>query len=290
MEIIVTGANGQLGQEFRELGVRYPDYRFTFIDMADLDLTDERRSVSYFERTPFQVIINCAAYTAVDKAEKESMAALEMNATVPGRLARLAAAKGALIIHFSTDYVFNGLKKHPYTEEDPTQPISIYGATKNQGEQEIRKQAKKGIIIRTSWLFSPFGNNFVRTILAKAKEGNPLRVVCDQAGTPTYARDLAAMVLDLLPSFLKKENVETYHYSNEGETNWYHFAKKIIRYSGIRCKVSSIYTGDYPTAAIRPPYAVLSKDKIRKEFGIGIPHWKDSLEDCIARLRMKGDL
>ena len=284
MNIIVTGANGQLGRELRELSPLYPDHRFTFIDIDELDLTHERKTNSFFATRPFDVIINCAAYTAVDKAENESIIALEMNAKVPGRLAAIAAARGAWIIHYSTDYVFSGLKKKPYTEEDPTQPISIYGATKYKGEQEIRKNTVKGIIIRTSWLFSPFGTNFVKTILAKAREGNPLRVVCDQAGTPTYARDLAKMTLDLLPAFLRKEEVELYHYSNEGDTNWYYFAKKIVSYSGTRCKVSSIYTGDYPTAAIRPAYAVLGKNKIKNEFGLAIPHWKDSLKYCIGRM------
>ncbi len=284
MEIIVTGANGQLGRELRELAPLYPDYKFTFIDVDDLDLTNERKTNTWFEIHPFDVIINCAAYTAVDKAETETMNALEMNANVPGRLASAAAAKGAWFIHYSTDYVFGGTKRSPYTEEDPTQPISIYGATKYKGEVAVLKNTNKAIILRTSWLFSPFGNNFVKTILAKAKEGKPLRVVCDQAGTPTYAKDIAKATLDLLPKFMTKEKPEIYHYANDGDTNWYYFAKKIVQYGKIRCKVSSIYTGDYPTAAIRPAYAVLSKEKIKKEFGITIPHWKDSLKDCIRRI------
>ncbi len=285
MNIIVTGANGQLGSEIRELAPLYPGYKFTFIDVPDLDLTEERKTRTYFDLHPFDVIINCAAYTAVDKAEQESLAALEINANVPGRLAAIASGKGACLIHYSTDYVFSGTQEHPYTEEDPTQPISIYGATKYKGEQQILANTSRAIIIRTSWMFSPFGTNFVKTIMTKAKEGKPLRVVCDQAGTPTYAYDLAKMTLDLLPTFVKKETAEIYHYSNEGETTWYVFAKKIISYSGIRCRVTSIYTGDYPTAAIRPAYAVLSKEKIRKEYGITIPGWKESLKHCIGRIQ-----
>ena len=283
MRILVTGGNGQLGRELRLLAPLYRDHEFTFIDIGDLDLTDRPAVETYFREGSFSGIINCAAYTAVDKAEAESGTAFQVNAVVPSHLAALASSTGAGIIHISTDYVFDGKKSGPYTESDIPNPVSAYGKSKYQGEQEVIRNGKKGAILRTSWLYSPFGSNFVKTILSKARLGNELRIVSDKAGCPTYAHDLAKTLLDLLPFLLQLESIWIYHYSNEGATNWFEFAGTILSLAGISCQVVPIFTGDYPAAAARPMNAVMSKEKIRKEFGITIPDWKESLGKCLAR-------
>jgi dTDP-4-dehydrorhamnose reductase len=286
MKILVTGGNGQLGREFRLLTPAYKDLEMVFTDVDDLDLTDFGKVDNCIRSGKFEGIIHCAAYTAVDKAETEPDKALLVNATVTGEIAKTASGTGAGMIHFSTDYVFDGSLQSPYKEEDPPNPDSAYGASKLAGENEIMKHGIPGAIIRTSWLYSPFGTNFVKTILNKAKSGHELRVVSDQFGCPTYAHDLAKTVLDLLPRLLEKQPMAIYHYSNEGSTNWYEFARVIIEYAGLSCPVVPVATGDYPALAKRPAYAVMSKEKIKNEFHITVPEWKESLHHCLGRMEV----
>jgi dTDP-4-dehydrorhamnose reductase len=284
MKILVTGSKGQLGSELKELSVNYPFYNFTFIDIDELDLTDLERVDEFFSRNPFDVIVNCAAYTAVDKAEAEPVQATLLNSVVPGHLARIAEASGALLVHISTDYVFNGRNYKPYTEEDTLNPLSKYGESKRVGEDVIARDAKRATILRTSWLYSSYSNNFVKTILKKASQTGELNVVYDQVGTPTHAWDLAKLILDLIPEFLKTDRIEIYHYSDEGVTSWYDFALEIVECAGISCVVHPIGTTSYPTPAARPYYSVLNKTRIKQKYGVTIPHWKDSLRDCIRRI------
>lgn len=285
MKILVTGSRGQLGSELRELGNVYPAYDFTFIDIDELDLSMPGNVDRYFSERSFEAIINCAAYTAVDKAEQEKELAMRMNAGLPGQLARLARSINALLIHISTDYVFDGNSHRPYTEEDTPNPVSAYARSKYAGELEIRANASNSIIIRTSWLYSAFGQNFVKTIRDKAVEKGHLKVVYDQSGCPTYARDLAKVILEILPAGMKNTGTDLFHYSNEGVISWYDFAIAIIELSGISCTVEPIETRDFPTPAVRPCYSVFSKSKIRKKFNIEIPYWRHSLMECIKLIQ-----
>ena len=284
MRILITGSNGQLGNEIRVLAGDYPDFDFVYTDIDELDITDPLEVETFFIKNLPQVIINCAAYTAVDKAETDESKAYLINATAVANLAKSAASIGALIIHISTDYVFDGKSYLPYVETDKINPLSSYGRTKLAGENAVQLNATKGIILRTSWLYSAFGNNFVKTMMKYGIERDSLNVVFDQIGTPTYARDLAKVILDIIPSAINITGTNLFHYSNEGVASWYDFARTVITFSGIRCEINPILTENYPLPAPRPFYSVLNKSKIKETFKIKIPYWSDSVKDCIQRL------
>ena len=266
MNILVTGSNGQLGNEIRSISNQYPDYHFVFTDVAELDITEYQQIDSFFKENNINFVINCAAYTAVDKAEQEIDTARYINVNAVKYLSQIAKKHHALLIHVSTDYVFDGKNHKPYTEEDIICPTSAYGKTKAEGETEVRNYAEKAIIIRTSWLYSSYGNNFVKTILKYGKERGKLNVVFDQIGTPTYAADLAFAILEIIPQLNSKLTIDTYHFSNEGVSSWYDFAKEIVELSNMDCIINPIETKDYPLPAPRPHYSVLDKTKIKKEF------------------------
>jgi dTDP-4-dehydrorhamnose reductase len=284
MKILVTGSKGQLGNELRELSGDFPQYRFLFNDVAELDITHESKVEEYFADNKPDVVINCAAYTAVDKAESEEHQAYLINATAVGILARAVAKYKAVLIHISTDYVFDGKGYLPYQEDDITNPVSVYARSKFAGETAVKESACNGVIIRTSWLYSTFGNNFVKTILKYGKERDSLNIVFDQIGTPTYASDLAKAILTILPQAIENEGIEVYHYSNEGVASWYDFAKAITEISGTGCRINPIGTKDYPLPAARPFYSVLDKSRLKEKFGIEIPYWRDSVKHCLRRL------
>lgn len=283
-KILITGANGQLGSELQALSLSYPHYEFTFIDRSVLDMADTKAIEAYFADRTFNAIINCAAYTAVDKAQSEPELADAINHRAVQTLAQIAKKIGSSLVHISTDYVFNGQNYRPYIENDPTDPQGVYGRTKRDGENAILAIApKKTIIIRTSWVYSSMGANFVKTMLRLGNERESLGVIFDQVGTPTYARDLAKAILEILPK-LDNETPEIFHYSNEGAASWYDFAKSIFELSGVQCSVNPITTDQYPTPATRPHYSLLNKAKIKQTYTITIPYWKDSLKECIELL------
>ena len=285
MKILVTGSNGQLGNEIRVLAQGYPDYEFIYTDIDELDITDPHKVELFCVTNKPDAIINCAAYTAVDKAESDDTLAYLINATAVENLSRSATAINALMIHVSTDYVFDGKTWIPYSESDQTNPQSVYGTSKLAGEEAVLNYSSKGIILRTSWLYSAFGNNFVKTMIKYGTERDELRVVFDQVGTPTYARDLAKVILDIIPLSIQKSGVKLFHYSNEGVTSWFDFAQTIMTFSGIKCRVKPILTKDYPVSAVRPCFSVLNKSKIKETFNITIPYWSNSVKDCILRLK-----
>lgn len=285
--ILVTGAYGQLGNEVRILSANYPDYNFMFTDVDSLDITDKNELIDFVTGNDIRYIINCAAYTAVDKAEDDAELCEKINATAVKNLGLAAAEAGAGIIHVSTDYVFNGTSCRPYTEDMPTKPCSVYGKTKLKGEKNLLKACPNAIIIRTAWLYSPFGNNFVKTMIKLGSERESLNVIFDQVGTPTYALDLADAILKAMDQTIDTDHEKggVYHFSNEGVCSWYDFTIKIHEIAGIKtCKVNPIETKDYPTKAARPHYSVLNKSKIKQTFNITIPHWEASLKDCIKEL------
>jgi len=287
MKLLITGCNGQLGNELKVLAENYTQHQFTFTDIEELDISNFDAIEKYLKKNIPDCIINCAAYTAVDKAEGEKEKAFLINSVAAKHLAELSTKFNALLLHISSDYIFDGKSSKPYVETDSSNPKSLYGKTKLNGEVEIVFNAKKAIIIRTSWLYSSFGTNFVKTIIDKGKEKGELNVVSDQIGTPTYARDLAKTILEIIPDYHPKNKTEIYHFSNEGVASWYDFAKEILQLANIKCKVNPVETKDYPTAAQRPQYSLLNKTKIKKEFHIEIPYWKDSLKDCIRILIQK---
>jgi len=285
MKILITGSNGQLGSEIRELASAYTLYEFLYTDVAELDITDEEEVNYFFELHSPDVVINCAAYTAVDKAETDEETAFRVNALATGNLARAASDSGAFMVHISTDYVYDGENFRPYIETDLINPVSVYAKSKAAGEEAVQLAGGKAIIIRTSWLYSAFGNNFIKTMMKYGKERDALNVVFDQVGTPTYAHDLAKAILDIIPMAMIDERIEVYHYSNEGVASWYDFAKAIHQIANITCRVNPIPTRDYPLPAKRPFYSVLDKSKIKKRFAVGIPYWRDSVKSCIDRLQ-----
>ena len=268
----------------RELSLDFPESEFLFTDENELDITSETQVRDFFSAHNPEVIVNCAAYTAVDKAESEEKNAFLINGVATGFLAKASAINNALLIHISTDYVFNGKAFLPYVETDETNPSSVYGRSKYAGELAIQQYASKAIILRTSWLYSTYGSNFVKTIRKYARERGILNIVCDQIGTPTYAKDLAKTILMILPVAVQNFGIEVYHYSNEGVASWYDFAKSIVEESKISCIINPITSKDYPQAASRPHYSVLDKAKIKKRFSLEIPYWRDSLKDCIKML------
>lgn len=285
MRILVTGSNGQLGNELKEISGNYPDYEFLFTDVAELDITIESSISDCLRDFKPDAIINCAAYTAVDKAESEESAAFLINSTAVENLAKASAPNGTLLVHISTDYIFDGKANSPYVETDNANPLSVYGKSKLAGEQAVLKYNGKALIIRTSWLYSACGNNFVKSIRRNAKERGLLNVVSDQFGSPTYAGDLAEMILNILPITFSDPGVSIYHYSNEGVTNWYDFARAICELSEINCKINPVNTTDYPHVAERPLYSVLDKSKIKAKFSIEVPYWRDSLKKCIGKMK-----
>lgn len=285
--ILVTGAYGQLGNEVRILSANYPDYNFMFTDVDSLDITDKNELIDFVTGNDIRYIINCAAYTAVDKAEDDAELCEKINATAVKNLGLAAAEVGAGIIHVSTDYVFDGTSCRPYSEDMPTKPCSVYGKTKLKGEKNLLKVCPNAIIIRTAWLYSPFGNNFVKTMIKLGSERESLNVIFDQVGTPTYALDLADAILKAMDQTIDTDHEKggVYHFSNEGVCSWYDFTIKIHEIASIKtCKVNPIETKDYPTKAARPHYSVLNKSKIKQTFNITIPHWEASLKDCIKEL------
>lgn len=281
--ILVTGSNGQLGSEIKELSQSYL-YNFFFTDRDTLDITNEEAIKSFIETNSINTIINCAAYTAVDKAESDEITADLVNRKAVKKLAKVSSTNNMKLIHISTDYVFDGTNHIPYNEVNQTNPQSVYGKTKLDGENEMIKiNPVNSIIIRTSWVYSSFGANFVKTMLRLGKEKESLGVIYDQVGTPTYARDLAQVILDILPQ-INTTKVEIYNYSNEGVLSWYDFAKEIMKMAKINCTINPIETYQYPTPAKRPHYSLLNKSKIKQEFNLTIPYWKDSLDKALRAL------
>ncbi|WP_243347549.1 dTDP-4-dehydrorhamnose reductase [Parabacteroides sp. FAFU027] len=284
-KILVTGANGQLGSELQELSAKYPQFTFLFTDVDALDICDKEAVSDFIAANGINYLINCAAYTAVDKAEDEPEFCAKINRDAVRNLGEAAAAHGAKVLHVSTDYVFDGQNYRPYVESDPVCPQSVYGETKLAGEQELMAACPDSAVVRTAWLYSSYGNNFVKTMMRLGKERDTLGVIFDQVGTPTYAADLAEALMKMVVFAEEKGFVPgVFHYSNEGVCSWYDFARKIHKLVGIQCKVSPLETADYPTKAKRPHYSVLNKKKIKTTFGITVPYWEESLTDCIAKL------
>lgn len=283
--ILITGANGQLGNEFRVLSRSADDYDFTFVKREELSIDDLNAVEKYFSQHKFDFCINCAAYTAVDKAESEPDAAYNINALAVENLALLCRKNETRFIHISTDYVFDGSNSNGYKEDDNTGPLSIYGSTKLAGEQKALSANPESIIIRTSWVYSSFGKNFVKTMMRLMSEKESISVVNDQTGSPTYAADLAQAIFDIIH---KNENPVSgvYHYSNKGVITWYEFALEIKRLGNYLCMVNPIPTSEYPTPATRPKYSILKTEKIETTFGIAIPEWKDSLKKCFSLLQI----
>ncbi|WP_026952124.1 dTDP-4-dehydrorhamnose reductase [Algoriphagus mannitolivorans] len=282
-KILVTGANGQLGSEIKSLADSVP-FEFLFTDVEELDLTNAPAIETFLDSNPVDVIVNCAAYTAVDRAEQEIELADRVNHLAPKFLALEAKKRNLKFIHVSTDYVFDGENFRPYRETDHCNPKNIYGKTKWDGERAVLEVGlPNSMIIRTSWVYSSFGHNFVKTMRRLGKERPEINVVNDQIGSPTFAQDLAACILDSFPK-LKNSSTEVYHFSNEGICSWFDFAKAIMEMSEIPCKVNPIPSSQYPTPAKRPFYSVLDKSKIKKDFGITIPYWRDSLAACLGLL------
>lgn len=282
MNILVTGCNGQLGNEIQLLEKGNGKHVFFNTDVNELDITDENAINAFVDANNIDGIINCAAYTAVDKAESNEALCHTLNATAPGYLAAAMGKRGGWMVQVSTDYVFDGTKHTPYSETDPTCPDSVYGRTKLEGEQLVRQHCERAMIVRTAWLYSIFGNNFVKTMIRLGKEKTELGVIFDQIGTPTSARDLAVAIMTAVEKGIIPG---IYHFSNEGVTSWYDFTKAIHRIAGISgCHVRPIHTEEYPTPARRPHYSVLDKTKIKATYNIEVPYWEESLAECISKL------
>ena len=283
MNILLTGCNGQLGNEIQLLEKDYGQHRFFNTDVAELDITNQLAVADFVGRNEIDGIINCAAYTAVDKAEDNKELCTTLNTVAPAYLAAAVEKRGGWIVQVSTDYVFNGKAHKPYVETDTPSPDSVYGSTKLAGELGVQKFCKRAMVIRTAWLYSTFGNNFVKTMIRLGKEREELGVVFDQIGTPTYAGDLAKAIMTAVEKGIKPG---VYHFSNEGVTSWYDFTKAIHRIAGITtCKVRPIHTSEYPTPANRPHFSVLDKTKIKETYDMEIPYWEESLHKCIEKLK-----
>ena len=288
--ILVTGGNGQLGSELKEIAPNYQDYNFLFTDVSDLDIADHTAVREFVENNNINFIINCAAYTAVDKAESEPKLADAINHLAVVNFAQISKEKSIKLIHISTDYVFDGTNHKPYVETDVTNPQSVYGQTKLDGELAMQQiNPANSIIIRTSWVYSRFGNNFVKTMLRLAETKDEISVVADQIGSPTSAADLAKAILTILPK-LENDVVELFHYSNEGACSWYDFAKSIFQKADINIKVNAIESFQYPTPAYRPFYSVLNKFNIKNWLQIEIPYWRDSLTSCLKEICVSNSL
>lgn len=284
MNILVTGANGQLGREMQRLGAVSPN-NYLFTDVAELDITDAAAVRACVAEHRIEAIVNCAAYTNVERAEEDEETADRLNRQAVENLARTAAETGALLVHVSTDYVFDGRASEPYTEACPTAPLGAYGRTKRAGEEAVVKAGCRYLILRTAWLYSEYGNNFLKTMLRLTAERESLNVVFDQVGTPTYAGDLALAIFSILEGGLDRGNEGIYHFSDEGVCSWYDFAVEIARAAGHdKCRIAPCRTAEYPTKAPRPAYSVLDKSKLKRTFGIEIPHWRESMFYCLKRI------
>jgi dTDP-4-dehydrorhamnose reductase len=288
MNILVTGSNGQLGSEIKDLAVNYTKFSFFFKDLPALDICSFEALQDFIIDHKINAVINCAAYTAVDKAEEDAEIAKQVNSIGVSNLVNALHTVNGKLIHISTDYVFDGNHFLPYKESDPVSPIGVYGETKRAGELAVLNSAIDAIVIRASWLYSSYKNNFVKTMLRLGSEKENLGVIFDQVGTPTYARDLAKTCLEILCENNAEnisKNGSLYHYSNEGVASWYDFAISIMELGGENCEVKPIQTKDYPTLAKRPHYSVLNKSKIKTDFKIEIPYWRDSLKNCIEKIK-----
>jgi dTDP-4-dehydrorhamnose reductase len=282
--ILVTGGNGQLGSELREIAPNYQDYNFLFTDVKDLDITNHSAVAAFVESNDITVIINCAAYTAVDKAEEQVALADKINHLAVANFAQIAKDNNIKLVHISTDYVFDGTNHKPYVETDIPNPQSVYGQTKLDGELAMQQiNPANSIIIRTSWVYSKFGNNFVKTMLRLAETRDEISVVADQIGSPTNAADLAQAILTILPN-IENNTVETFHYSNEGVCSWYDFAKTIFELEELHIKTAPIESSQYPKPAKRPFYSLMNKSLIKATYGIEILYWKDSLVSCFRKI------
>ncbi len=292
-KILITGSNGQLGRSLKSLLSNTSHYQLFFAERNALDLSNKQSIADYFKQHTFDLVINCAAYTAVDLAEEQQHLAYAINHLAVKQLAETALQNNSILIQISTDYVFDGNNYLPYSESHQTHAQSVYGASKLQGEIAIQAIAPQAIIIRTSWLYSEFGQNFVKTMLKLGQEREQLNLIFDQIGSPTYAKDLAEAILTIIDSaafkhtLFQKDKVHLYHYSNEGVCSWYDFAKTIFELSNTACQVNPIETKDYPTAAKRPHFSVLNKAKIKQSYDLAIPYWKDSLQNCLNQLKEK---
>ena len=288
-KILVTGANGQLGNEIRRICRNFPGLEFIFTDVDMLDITNPDAVSVFMEASKPAIVVNCAAYTNVDGAEENVKNVRKINSLAPQVLAAACAMQDAFLIHISTDYVFDGESTKPYTEDDETNPISVYGNSKLEGEEKIRTVFDNYLILRTSWMYSEFGHNFVRSIISLAKDRETLEIVNDQFGSPTYARDLANCIIDIIIKSILNPKAYLpgiYHYANQGSCSWYEFAQEILDIVGIKtCKLVPISTEQYPSVAKRPKYSVLDTTRIRSSFGIGIPNWRDSLRECLSSMR-----
>lgn len=287
--ILITGGKGQVGQCFQELAAQRPALRFLFVDVDELDITDHRAVRRFFSKNRPTWVVNCAAYTAVDKAESDPVLAKKINVTGAKNLAEACAEIGIPFVHISTDYVYHNRQNTPFKEGDPESPKGVYAKTKLLGDRAALRANPLTMIVRTSWVYAHLGNNFVKTMLRLGKERPTLNVVFDQIGTPTFAPDLAEAILEVIQKVDNQEVERTsiggvWHYSNEGVTSWYDFAVEIFAMSGVPCRVSPIETKDYPTPAQRPPFSVLNKSKIKATFGLQIPHWRESLARCLDKL------
>jgi dTDP-4-dehydrorhamnose reductase len=282
MKILVTGAYGQLGREISELSAGYPSVEFIFTDVDTLDITNQTAIDEMLVRHQPDFLVNCAAYTAVDKAEDEREAAQLINAVAPGLIASSSKKAGTKFIHVSTDYVFDGSKNRPYNESDPVNPLGFYGFTKQEGEAHCQANNPDSVIVRTSWLYSSFGNNFVKTMLRLGGERDSLNVVFDQVGSPTYAADLAEAILKIIHT--EEWIPGVYHFSDEGVCSWYDFSLAIFELSGIKCRVAPIRSDEYPTKTRRPHYSVFDKSKIKSIYNLKIPYWRDSLKICLEKI------
>lgn len=282
MNILITGCKGQLGNEIQLLEKEHTSHTFFNTDVDELDITDQMAVEQFVAQNAIDGIVNCAAYTAVDKAESNKELCTSLNTVAPAYLAAAVEKRKGWIIHISTDYVFDGTKHTPYVESDTPCPNSVYGSTKLAGELGVRKFCKRAMIIRTAWLYSTFGNNFVKTMIRLGKEKEQLGVIFDQIGTPTYARDLARVIMVAMEYDIRPD---VFHFSNEGVISWYDFTKAIHRIACINsCHVKPLHTSEYPTPASRPAYSVLDKTKIKETYGIEIPYWEESLRECLNEL------
>jgi len=284
--ILITGANGQLGSELKEFSRLSDQLKFLFHDVDSLDITDFDKLDHFIKTNKVKYIVNCAAYTAVDKAESEKEKAKKINTEAVKNIVKSAVLNQTFVIHISTDYVFDGTANRPYQEDDAVNPVSVYGKTKEEGEHEV-KSYPKGMIIRTSWLYSTYGNNIVKTVLKVGNERPELNFVFDQTGSPTYAADLARVIVTIIHRSEENESgfkAGIYHYSNEGVCSWYDFVKAVVRIKGLTCKVNPIESNQYPTPATRPVYSVLNKKKIKNTYAIEIPYWMDSLAVCLKKM------
>lgn len=285
MNILITGCNGQLGNEMQLLEKEDAANNYFNTDVAELDITNVEAIEQFLSANNIDGIVNCAAYTAVDKAEANEEFCTLLNAEAPGYLAHAIGKRGGWMIQISTDYVFDGTQHLPYQEDEDTCPNSVYGRTKLVGEFNVLKLCQQSMVIRTAWLYSTFGNNFVKTMIRLGNERPELGVIADQIGTPTYARDLARIIMTAIRKGIQPG---IYHFTNEGVASWYDFTKAIHRLAGITtCHVRPLHTSEYPTAAQRPPYSVLDKTKIKQTYGIEIPYWEESLKECIDKLMTK---